>query len=118
MEGGIDEELDYDVADEFQDDDENNTFYRDQEEEEETKYQEEQIKKEQRLANANVGDRPQIDDNDDDDEDDLFGDGKLNSEGKRLRKMIRDRDGDDDYDSSDSVRSHSSFSDTWHELSG
>lgn len=103
MEGGIDEELDYDVNDDFQDDDENNTFYRDQEEEEDTKYQEEQIKKEQRLANANVGDRPQINDNDDEDDDDLFGDGKLNAEGKRLRKMMRDRDGNDDYDSSDSV---------------
>jgi transcription initiation factor TFIIF subunit alpha len=40
MEGGVDEELDYDVAEGFQDDDENNTFYHDQEEEEETKYQE------------------------------------------------------------------------------
>jgi len=40
MEGGVDEELDYDVAEDFQDDDENNTFYHDQEEEEETKYQE------------------------------------------------------------------------------
>lgn len=36
----MDEELDYDVAEDFQDDDENNTFYHDQEEEEETKYQE------------------------------------------------------------------------------
>jgi transcription initiation factor TFIIF subunit alpha len=40
MEGGIDEELDYDVTEEFQDDDENNTFYHDQEEEEDTKLQE------------------------------------------------------------------------------
>jgi hypothetical protein len=40
MEGGVDEELDYDVTEDFQDDDENNTFYHDQEEEEETKYQE------------------------------------------------------------------------------
>jgi len=40
MEGGVDEELDYDATEDFQDDDENNTFYHDQEEEEETKYQE------------------------------------------------------------------------------
>jgi len=41
-----------------------------------------------------------------DDEDDLFGEneGKLNVEGKRLRKMMRERGGGDDYDSSDSVR--------------
>lgn len=40
-----------------------------------------------------------------DDEDDLFGEneGKLNVEGKRLRKMMRERGGGDDYDSSDSV---------------
>lgn len=104
MEGGIDEELDYDVAEDFQDDDENNTFYHDQEEEEDTKYQDEQIKKEQRLANANVGDRPQIDSGDDEDDDDLFGEGKLNAAGKKLKKMIRDRDGEEnDYYSSDSV---------------
>lgn len=36
----MDEELDYDVAEDFQDDDDVNTFYHDQEEEEETKYQE------------------------------------------------------------------------------
>jgi transcription initiation factor TFIIF subunit alpha len=48
-----------------------------------------------------VGDRPQIDNADD--EDDLFGEGKLNVEGKRLRKMMRERGGGDDYDSSDSV---------------
>jgi hypothetical protein len=43
-----------------------------------------------------------------DDEDDLFGEneGKLNVEGKRLRKMMRERGGGDDYDSSDSVRLH------------
>jgi transcription initiation factor TFIIF subunit alpha len=50
-----------------------------------------------------VGDRPQIDNADD--EDDLFGEGKLNVEGKRLRKMMRERGGGDDYDSSDSVSS-------------
>ena len=46
-----------------------------------------------------------------DDEDDLFGEneGKLNVEGKRLRKMMRERGGGDDYDSSDSVR-HPIFS--------
>ena len=63
----------------------------------------EQIKKEQRIANATFGDRAQIDNTDADDDDDLFGDGKLNVEGKRLRKMMRDRGGGDDYDSSDSV---------------
>lgn len=116
MEGGIDEELDYDVAEDFQDDDENNTFYHDQEEEEETKFQEEQIKKEQRLANATVGDRPRID-NEEDEDDDLFGDGKLNAAGKKLRKMMRDRDGDEDndnYDSSDSVSfAHSGYLETF-----
>lgn len=55
------------------------------------------------MANANVGDRPQIEDDDDDDDDDLFGDSKLNSEGKKLRRMMKERGGMDDYDSSDSV---------------
>lgn len=63
----------------------------------------ERIKKEQRIANATFGDRAQIDNTDADDDDDLFGDGKLNVEGKRLRKMMRERGGGDDYDSSDSV---------------
>ena len=40
LEGGADEELDYDFEEEFQDDEENNTFYRDQEEEDEAKFQE------------------------------------------------------------------------------
>jgi transcription initiation factor TFIIF subunit alpha len=40
MEGGVDEELDYDFNEEFQDDEENNTFYRDADEEEEAKLQE------------------------------------------------------------------------------
>ena len=40
MEGGEDEELDYDAKEEFQDDEENNTFYRNEEEEEEAKLQE------------------------------------------------------------------------------
>ena len=38
------------------------------------------------MANTNVGDKPQI--AVDDDDDDLFGD-KLNTEGKRLRRMMR-----------------------------
>jgi transcription initiation factor TFIIF subunit alpha len=40
MEGGLDEELDYDFNEEFQDDEDVNTFYRDAEEEEEAKLQE------------------------------------------------------------------------------
>lgn len=39
MEGGADEELDYDEAELFQDDDDVNTFYHNQEEEEEAKLQ-------------------------------------------------------------------------------
>ena len=108
MEGGADEELDYDFKEEFQDDEENNTFYQDREEEEEAKLQEvswsvgsanplrssyspvqEQLKKEFRMANANVGDRPQIE-SDGDDEDEMEGD-RLNAEGKRLRKMMKRR---------------------------
>ena len=53
------------------------------------------------MANVNVGDRPQIDSGEDEDEekDDLFGD-KLNIEGKRLRRMMKKRDANDDmYDS-------------------
>lgn len=37
MEGEADEELDYDVNEDFQDDEENNTFYRDENDEEEAK---------------------------------------------------------------------------------
>jgi len=37
MEGGEDEELDYDVNDDFQDDEDNNNFHRNEEEEEEQK---------------------------------------------------------------------------------
>lgn len=40
MEGGADEDLDYDFNEDFQDDDDVNTFYRDEEEEEEAKLQE------------------------------------------------------------------------------
>ena len=36
----MDEELDYDVNEDFQDDEENNTFYRNEEEEEDAKLQE------------------------------------------------------------------------------
>ena len=39
------------------------------------------------MANANVGDKPQIEQDGDDEDDDLFGE-KLNYEGKKLRKMI------------------------------
>lgn len=63
------------------------------------------LKKEQRLANANVGDRPQIDSESEDDlEDDLFGENKLNGEGKKLRKMIKKGGGvEDGYGTSESV---------------
>lgn len=37
MEGGVDEELDYDEKEDFQDDDDVNTFHHDREEEEEAK---------------------------------------------------------------------------------
>ena len=37
MEGGEDEELDYDVNEDFQDDEDNNNFHRNEEEEEEQK---------------------------------------------------------------------------------
>ncbi|RSH92734.1 hypothetical protein EHS25_008180 [Saitozyma podzolica] len=113
MEGGLDEELDYDFNEEFQDDEDVNTFYRDAEEEEEAKLQEERMKKEYKLANANVGDRPQIEE-DMSDEEGLFGDHSLTADGKRLRRMMRKRmgsedlfgDSDDDSDSSeDTVRS-------------
>lgn len=101
LEGGADEELDFDLEEAFQDDEDSNTFYINNEEEEEKKLQEEKQKLEFRLANANVGDRPQIGDEDDDEDDDLFG--KLTSEGKRLRKVMRRRGEDEDlYASSDS----------------
>lgn len=104
LEGGVDEELDYDMNDDFQDDEDSNTFYHNNEEDEEKKLLEEKQKKEYRWANYNVGDRPQIEgEDDDDDDDDLFGE-KLTSEGKRLRKMMRRRAGGDDeslYDSTD-----------------
>lgn len=118
MEGGLDEELDYDFNEEFQDDEDVNTFYRDAEEEEEAKLQEvrgilahtsgllrrhmgradreqERMKKEYRLANANVGDRPQIEE-DMSDEEGLFGDHSLTADGKRLRRMMRKRMGSED----------------------
>lgn len=52
-----------------------------------------------RWANANVGDRPHVDESDDDD-DDLFGDkrDKLDSEGKRLRKLMRKHGREDEQD--------------------
>jgi transcription initiation factor TFIIF subunit alpha len=60
----------------------------------------EQQKKEFKLANANVGDRPQIDSGDESD-DDLLGD-RLNTEGKKLKRMMRKRgDRDDDIFGSD-----------------
>ncbi|OCF56673.1 hypothetical protein L486_05527 [Kwoniella mangroviensis CBS 10435] len=97
LEGGIDEELDFDEAEHFQDDDDVNTFYRNAEEEDDAKEAEEQQKKEFRLANANVGDKPQI--AEDDDEDDLFGERKKYSEeGKQLKKIMKKRreEGEDD----------------------
>ncbi|ORY28592.1 hypothetical protein BCR39DRAFT_534269 [Naematelia encephala] len=103
LEGGADEELDYDETEMFQDDEENNTFYHNAEEEEDQKLQDEQLKKEFRLANANVGDRPQIDDEaSDEDLEEMLDDGKLNSEGKRLRRMMKKRGGDDLFGDSDS----------------
>ncbi|WWC88121.1 uncharacterized protein L201_003025 [Kwoniella dendrophila CBS 6074] len=106
LEGGIDEELDFDETEHFQDDDDVNTFYRNVEEEDEAKEAEEQQKKEYRLANANVGDKPQIAEDDDNDndaaEDDLFSGKKkkkLDDEGKKLRKIMkkrREEQGDDD----------------------
>ncbi|KAL1405162.1 transcription factor IIF subunit tfg1 [Vanrija albida] len=102
LEGTADEELDFDVNEEFQDDEDSNTFYHNKEEDDEKKLQEERQKQEYRWANANVGDRPQID-GDDDADDDLFDD-KLTSEGKRLRKMMRKRahgEEEDLYESTD-----------------
>ncbi|WVN85568.1 uncharacterized protein L203_100716 [Cryptococcus depauperatus CBS 7841] len=98
LEGGVEEELDFDEAEEFQDDDDNNTFYHDAREEEEARELEERMKKEFRLANANVGDRPQI--AAEGDEDDLFGYNSLNDEGKKLKKIMRKRmkENGEDYD--------------------
>ncbi|OCF42449.1 transcription initiation factor TFIIF subunit alpha [Kwoniella heveanensis CBS 569] len=113
LEGGIDEELDFDEAEEFQDDDEVNTFYRNAEEEDAAREAEEQQKKEYRLANANVGDRPQI--ASDDDEDDLFGEKKvLDDEGRKLKKIIRRRreDGMDEGDFSDDDETDESEAET------
>ena len=57
------------------------------------------------MANANVGDKPQIEDSgDEDDEDDLFGDQDAKRERRKLKKMMRKgQDRDDIYGSSDSV---------------
>lgn len=106
LEGGLDEELDYDVNEEFQDDEDSNTFYVNREEEEEKKLQEERQKEEYKLANRNVGDRPQLEEHTDNEEEDPFA---LTSEGRRLRRMMRKRgeeerdlyasDSDDDDDS-------------------
>ncbi|WVQ97202.1 hypothetical protein IAU59_004312 [Kwoniella sp. CBS 9459] len=119
LEGGIDEELDFDEAEEFQDDDDVNTFYRNAEEEDVAREAEEQQKKEYRLANANVGDRPQI--ASDDDEDDLFGEKKiLDDEGKKLKKIIRRRreDGMDEGDFSDDDETDESDAETVDSKSG
>lgn len=108
LEGGADEELDFDLDEHFQDDEDSNTFYHTKEEEEDKKLHEEKQKKEFRMANANFGDRPQIgSDDEDDDDDDLFGE-KLTSEGKRLRKVVRKRGGlHDPYASTDDEDSDS-----------
>ena len=62
------------------------------------------------MANANVGDRPQIDtpSDEEEEEEDLFGD-KLNTEGKRLRSMMRKRRKAEDEDGFEGSVSHSSF---------
>lgn len=52
------------------------------------------------MANANVGDQPQIADEDADD--DLFGDRRLDAEGKKLKRTLKKRNGTDAFDS-DSV---------------
>ena len=101
MEGGEDEDLDYDMNEEFQDDEDNNTFVRNEEEEEEAKLLEERLRKEFKLANANVGDRPQIESGDESDDDDLFGE-KLNGEGKRIKRMMKKRGERDDLFDDDS----------------
>jgi hypothetical protein len=57
------------------------------------------------MANANVGDKPQIEDSgDEDDDEDLFGDEDVKKERRKLKKMMRrGQDRDDIYGSSDSV---------------
>lgn len=61
------------------------------------------LKKEYRIANATVGDRPQIED-ELEDELDLFGDKELTRDGRKLRKMMRKRRGSEDlFDMSDDV---------------
>lgn len=57
------------------------------------------------MANANVGDKPQIDNEaSDEDLEDLFGDTKLNTEGRRLRKQLKQKAGNEDmYGDPDSV---------------
>jgi transcription initiation factor TFIIF subunit alpha len=103
LEGGEDEELDFDPNEHFQDDDDVNTFHVNDEEEEDARMQnvgkyvylmtiadckQEQLRKEQRMANANVGDKPQIEDSEDEDED-LFGDADTKKGNKKLKKMMR-----------------------------
>ncbi|WWC68393.1 uncharacterized protein I206_102319 [Kwoniella pini CBS 10737] len=99
LEGGIDEELDFDETEHFQDDDDVNTFYRNADEEDQAREAEEIQKKEYRLANANVGDKPQIADEDGEDDGDLFGEKKKYSdEGKKLKRIMKKRqeDGEDE----------------------
>jgi transcription initiation factor TFIIF subunit alpha len=87
LEGGVDEELDFNADEEFQDDDDINTFYNDGDAEEK-QLQEERQKKEYRMANYTFGDR--MDKEDDEEEEDLFGDKqKLSKDGKRLRRLQR-----------------------------
>lgn len=50
----------------------------------------ERQKKEYRMANANVGDKPQIEE-DLSDEEDLFGENELTADGRRLKRMIKKR---------------------------
>ncbi|CAK9782224.1 hypothetical protein CC85DRAFT_325349 [Cutaneotrichosporon oleaginosum] len=101
LEGGVDEELDYNADEDFQDDDDVDTFYKDGDDEEK-QLQEERQKKEYRMANYTFGDRK---DEDDDDDDDLFGDKqKLSKDGKRLRRLQRKQAHGEDadmYESSD-----------------
>ncbi|WWC60559.1 uncharacterized protein I303_103133 [Kwoniella dejecticola CBS 10117] len=95
LEGGIDEELDFDETEHFQDDDDVNTFYRNADEEDQAREAEETQKKEYRLANANVGDKPQIAEEDGEDDDDLFGEKKKYSdEGKKLKRIMKKRQED------------------------
>jgi transcription initiation factor TFIIF subunit alpha len=71
------------------------------------------MKKEYRLANANVGDRPQIEE-DMSDEEGLFGDHSLTADGKRLRRMMRKRVGSEDlFGDSDDVSGSSISSQAW-----